>query len=763
MARWALAVALTATALAALPLLLMTGIDVPDDVLHYDIAGWEWLHHAFTERVSPFFVPGKLGGVSIYNDTASPFYPPTWALFAVPPWLAWPASRFLHIVGSVLTVRWYARTLGASPVAATLAGAALGLGVVGTAAGIDGRESAWTLWLPVVLGAMERVRGSEDRLARGRWATVAGAALALLLLGAHLRVGVAACGVLGLWWLIGGVPRGWFLVALALGVAGGAPAVLPALAEYGNTHSGGGGSPLSGLIHWPVQDGPTPWNAVGWLAPEPWVNVGHYGWGVVLFLSLLLVGPTGSLAPGGRGAARPAGRLLLLGGLVWGAAIAANWPVGRVIFAPLLMLSHPVNAPLATIGTVLVAGPAALALDRLLQLERADVTRRALRVGLPVVAVLLAAGAWLTTTDPYPGDEPEGLMRLALLQGAVAVGLTAAAVALTRGQRRIAIVFVVGVLDLAAVSARMQTAVPSQAITLRGRVDVPGVEGLADGFADLHEISRVEEFVYASPDDEDASAEGRPAADGPRPLDFWAEDAKATQDDMLHRRWPAHLAMATGARGLGGRSKLPPARALQALAPLRQEIGEAQDPSVLERLFEEGQPGRGTLALHGVPVAVDPLGNRYEVEQLSPRCRGPRALQYVGDRPSQIARVIGAPPLADEPAVVEDQELERPEAAAGATVRCDAPGVIEVSASQESVVSLRERFHDGWRFTSETTGALQPFPVDVVHTAVMVPAGEHVIRYRFVPPGLRLSLAAAFGAWGLWLGGLLWLRRRSAG
>lgn len=756
-ARWALWLALAATAVAGLPLLLVTGIDVPDDLIHYDYAGWEWLRCAFTERVSPFFVPGKLGGISIYNDTWSPFYPATWSLLVLPTWIGWPLSRFLHVLASLLAVRWFARTLGASPISATLAGAALALGVVGTAAFIDGRESAWTLWLPITLGALERLRTADDPRTSLKWVGIAGGALALLLLGAHIRVGVAACAVLGVWWCIGGVPRAWMVAALALGVTGGALAVVPSLSEYAAANGAGGGSPLDGLLQWPVQDGPSPWNVVGWLAPRPWVSTGDYGVGAVLLLALLLVGPTGTLAPGGPRRAHPAGRLLLLAAIVWGAAIAANWPVGRLLFAPLLLASHPVNAPLATIGTVVAAGPAAVALDRLLAMEHAEWRRRALRWGLPAVAGLLVIGAWISTTDPFPGERPERLYRLALLQGGLVVALAAGALALRDPRRRVAALFVVALLDLGLVSARMQTAVPSQPIPLRDRLSVEGLEGLGGGFVDLAELSRVEEFMYAAPGDEPVSDEDH--GHGPAPLGFWEEDAERTQQDMLSRRWPPHLGMATGIRALSGRAKFPPERAMRALKPLRREIGEGRAPEILQPLFEPGQIGWGTLALHGVPVAVDALGNRYEVAPVSPRCRTPRELIFEPDEQARLYRLLGSPPLDREPAMVEqpDQVGRFDE---DATVRCDEPGLMRVESDGEVVVSLRERFHPGWRFRLETGERLSPFPVDEVHTAVLLPAGRHIVRYRFVPPGLVAAASAAAVAWLLWLGGFLALRRR---
>ena len=57
---------------------------------------------------------------------------------------------------------------------------------------------------------------------------------------------------------------------------------------------------------------------------------------------------------------------------------------------------------------------------------------------------------------------------------------------------------------------------------------------------------------------------------------------------------------------------------------------------------------------------------------------------------------------------------------------------------------------------------LKTFPVNQIHTGVMVPAGEQTLTVTFTPPGLIASGLAAGLAWVLGLGILVLTRRRAA-
>ena len=125
-----LGLALLAMGLIVSPVLIGRGIDVPDDFLYYDVATWEWLRHALSRGVSPWFIPGKLGGVSLVGDTVAmaPFYPPGWVLALLPVSIFLPLVWLAHALATVLAGRWCAGMFGASSRAATLAGLALAAG-----------------------------------------------------------------------------------------------------------------------------------------------------------------------------------------------------------------------------------------------------------------------------------------------------------------------------------------------------------------------------------------------------------------------------------------------------------------------------------------------------------------------------------------------------------------------------------------------------------------------------------------------------------
>jgi hypothetical protein len=76
MGRWPIVVGAALALAAAWPMIRTDGVDVPDDALYYAVASWEWLALAWGEGIFPWFVPGKLGGVSLFGDAMpmGPFY-----------------------------------------------------------------------------------------------------------------------------------------------------------------------------------------------------------------------------------------------------------------------------------------------------------------------------------------------------------------------------------------------------------------------------------------------------------------------------------------------------------------------------------------------------------------------------------------------------------------------------------------------------------------------------------------------------------------
>ena len=222
------------------PLLLGEGVDLPDDALYYGVASWEWLSHSVRSGLSPFWVPGKLGGVSLFADVVpqGPFYPGAWLGLVLPSVPALGLAALLHALGTLLAVRWYTRLHGVGDDLAWLAGAAVAGGPLAVWAANDFQVDAWPtfLWFPVVLGCLKRAadaREASDGASWRRWTALAGVATALLLLGSHLRLAVAAGAALALWSLLRGRDLPGAALAGTLGLLGGAPAILPMLAIRG--------------------------------------------------------------------------------------------------------------------------------------------------------------------------------------------------------------------------------------------------------------------------------------------------------------------------------------------------------------------------------------------------------------------------------------------------------------------------------------------------------------------------------------------------
>ena len=81
-----LLLAVAAVGVVGGPSLLGEGVDIPDDALYYMVPAWDWLRTAVTSGQSIWFVPGKLGGTSLYVDVVpmGPLYP-AWLLALILP------------------------------------------------------------------------------------------------------------------------------------------------------------------------------------------------------------------------------------------------------------------------------------------------------------------------------------------------------------------------------------------------------------------------------------------------------------------------------------------------------------------------------------------------------------------------------------------------------------------------------------------------------------------------------------------------------
>ncbi len=785
MIAWVLGVG--ATIATGLPFLLHAdGVDVPDDALYYAVASWEWLARAWGDGANPYFVDGKLGGVSLFGDAVpmGPFYPAAWLLRGgLPVAVAFPLACALHGLLAFLTTRWLAKTLGASEAAAALAGAAIAAGPLGTMGFVDSRADSWAMvvWFPVAAGAFVRLREADGVRARLGWTALAAAGVGLILLGCHVRLGIAATVAVALWGLLSGAPLGYAALAVVLGTAAGAPLWVPTLLEWTEASSVAGAGGRFGGLSAPVRTGLGPAGLPGVLAPRPWVSYADYGVGAVLGVALILGLGRGRVRLGVRGDAPAAGRLGLLFAILALASFSPTVPGLRYLFAPLLMLSHPVNDVWSALATLAAAGAGAAALDAVIALGKDGVTARLKGLRGVVIAGLLGGGGVMALAGTFRDGDARVLYATGLAAAVVVVLATVGLLTRAAGRSWLpAALVVLAVADVGVIAARMHTAVPSAPLGLEGRTDVPGADALAPGFVDLDDLARLEGFTY---DDVDAGGPDEPeelsgasgagalraappsaARDSSAPAsEFWQDTARDMQQQILERRWPVHLGMARGYRGLSGRAKLPPARQVAALLPLAEELRrDGLGHDALEELFAPDGVGARTLRLHGIPRVAEPNGNVRDVADVLPLCRIPRHLEREGEEKERVGRllhddafVVGGPMALVEEAVHEGKVR------GGEIVACS-DGEATVRSEKGTVLVVRTRVHPGWTWTLADGAAPETFPVDQVHTGVRLSAGEHVVRWTFVPPGLAESTQVAGVAWGLLLlGGVVGrLRRR---
>ena len=767
-ARIRIALAVAATAVLAAPLLWGDGVDYPDDALYYIVASWEWLHRAAADGLSPWFVPGKLGGVSLFGDVVpmGPFYPASWLALVLPAVPALGIVTMLHAIGAFFAVRWMARVYGAHEHSATLAGAAVVLGPLGSTALIDYQVDAWPtfLWLPVVLGCTERAARArrEGRTERLRWIGLGGIALAALLLGSHLRLSAAAVGLVCLWTFVRWRDLPGALAIVAGGLVAGAPGYVPMLLEARIAADGVAPALLAGQVEQALG---LP-SVAGWLSPAVLAVGRDVSLGTVLGLAALA----------GLGAGGPAGRN---DSLRMGIAVAllvlagTELPGVRYVFAPLLIVSWPVNVVWPVLATIPASILAARGLDRLVALEPAE--RRTWLRGGASLALGVLAGASVLRVALGPGTFPSRYafwlqalsLGQALLVGGIAVGL------LLRprpGSRLPNLLFVIALADLALFGARAHLAVPSTPLVASEQALAGDPALIEHGYLDIQDLaagfdSAIDEAWSAGADplertlatgggDGHAREEeiARPEHDGP-----------AMQADLSSRTWPPHLGMSLGVRGLSGRSKLTPERQMAVLRPLAEAVHDTGAVAfVLQQLFgHPGALGATTMALHGIPTAVWGDVIAFNISEVTPLCYAPVRADEVAEQGERVRRLLtNAGRIDRRPALLEGplpSPLPEPRAPPE-HISCHEEGLTDVSSRMGALVVRRERWHPGWKVRLQDGSRLRTFPVNQVHLGVVVAEGTHRLSYRFVPPGLLESMAAATLGWALL--GLMVLGRR---
>ncbi len=741
--------ALACTAVAAGPLLQGRGIDTADTAVYYTLSSWEWLHHAITQGVSPWFVPGKLGGVSLYSDTVpmAPFYPAAGLLYVLPAGQALAVSALLHALGTVLTVRWLARVHGVSARSAALAGAAVAVGPLGAALFIDLQLEVLPilLWFPLLLGADARLAEASSRAERVRWAATAAGAGGLMLLGGELRWGA---GAMLAWLLVAGLRRqglGRALVAWLAALAAGAAAWLPALLEI---RTSGTLIPTLQSLGLPQAERFGPEHFGGWLAPKPFWYDRDLSLGAILGLCFLLA------LPALRG---PLRRLAACGMLLLLLAAGAGVPGLRVLLAPLLLPVDPEGLVYGSLGLVLAAVGAAAGLDGLLAAEPGELKRR-LRgpAGLLLGAVLLAMLLRGLLSQHFfpPGSHSEGWLTAI---GVAAIALVIAGWLLRR--RASSLLFALVLTELTLLSWQLHEAVPSQPIDLIHRADAADLDLLREGFLDITDLTELSVF---DEDVIDPAEDRRPAMEQRLPR---------TARDVLSRRWPVHLGLAHGIPALAGHARIAPDRAIAPLGPLVEALAvdaeggdyrrlEQVDPRRVERwIFGPGGIGRRVLRLYGIPVVVGRSGVVTRVEGVAPRCWSPTTWEVAGDPDSLFHTIISTPFHTDGPALLEEA-LPGTGRRPPKNLTCKDDLSLQLESNEPSLIVLLRRHHPGWRVHDSEGRELQTFPVDLLHTGLDMPAGKHSLTLRFMPPGLQQGRVASLTAWLLLLSGAAWSFRQ---
>ncbi|MCP4872128.1 MAG: hypothetical protein GY898_25765 [Proteobacteria bacterium] len=750
--RWLLPAAALAVLVPGGPLLFGTGVDLPDDALFHAVPLYEWLHTALTEGRSPWFLPWKLGGVSLFADgSIHPLYPGTWLVLLLPGHVALIASMLLHGVGCLFAVRWMAQTFGASNATATLAGAGVAIGTVGSLSFVDLMIDSWPVfvWFPVALGALERMHQApqEDRRTALRWAAVAAAATALLLLGSHLRYGPAAGAALAVWGLLRPGRRGLALAALALGLVGGGAGLVPALLEWRLTATD---TARAATLAMPAHDMVSVWNLPGLFAPKPLRLRPDWSVGLVLVLAAVVMATQLKQR-----------RLVAFGALLYAAGIAGGIPILRWLFAPLLLVTHPVDTFWGALAMIPLAVVGALALDRLLDGDfdalkarlRGPVGWAVAALGLAVIVRAIAAGSI------FPSEIEEVGAAVAAVQAVVTVGVLVWGVRSPPGARRTALVCAVALVDVAVIAVRFHLAVPSAPMDLAERGNVDGIEGLDEGVLHLGELANLEAFLY------DTGAMG-PSADLADEGDDFDGLQERTQKHLLGWRWPVHVGARRGTRSASGRAKMPPRRPLALMAPLSEALvsdpvnrHQLEDfaPERIPPLFEGARSlGMQTMRLMRVRTAVGGLRPelRFDAGPPAPRCWPTTSVVVEPEETARIDRLLRTPFDITAPTVVEDPGFASARFV-DAEVSC-IDGAATVRTEGRALVVVGETWHPGWK-----VGDGRPtWPVNQVHFAFEAgPDDARALPIRFVPPGLVPAGIASAAAW-LLIGLSLFVGRR---
>lgn len=257
----------------------------------------------------------------------------------------------------------------------------------------------------------------------------------------------------------------------------------------------------------------------------------------------------------------------------------------------------------------------------------------------------------------------------------------------------------------------------------------------------------------------------------PNTAAFFGLEDLAMCGPVLAARWDAWYRLAASASPLDGTLRFlgPTDSALPGLFNVRHFIRStgphgslttAPSPSSPARRYRRHTSLPNQPLLYSNPH-VEIAGNEHT---FMPRAYLARAIQIVPDLSAAEAWIADHRNDLRTTDVVESATadiLQGLAASAGtATVRygpADHHVEVTVQSEARALLILNDRFEDGWRATVD--GADAPIlAVNILSRGVIVPAGRHVVRMRYWPPGLTIGLVISGIAAMLWLT-LLWRRR----
>ncbi len=163
------------------------------------------------------------------------------------------------------------------------------------------------------------------------------------------------------------------------------------------------------------------------------------------------------------------------------------------------------------------------------------------------------------------------------------------------------------------------------------------------------------------------------------------------------------------------------------------------------------------------PLGVADGVRLYRNETCLPRVRWVTEVRVIPSRP-ELAAYLTGPDYQPEREVLLEQPVEipiGPEGTATFAVTTSTPRrvMVRVNASQPGVLVLADTFYKGWQ--AQVDGRAAPIHrADYCLRAVAVPAGEHVVEFRYAPRSVRLGAALSLvGLLGAGAGWLLVVRR----